>query len=157
VDPTGLHPFLAQGIRRGDKFEVSRIAEDVEDMQVAYGIDTNDDGAVTRLDPPPYLDPLNKDPNFSTTAGGDEWRPNVTGEAAPVATDFIRAGAPDSHCPRLHAVWVSLLAKARDSDPTYRAPTAAGYHIMNSGTTPIAGRYRRRVQNMRVNLRNYAS
>jgi type II secretory pathway pseudopilin PulG len=156
-DPGGLHPFLAQGIRRGDKFEVSRMAEDVEDMQIAYGIDANDDGAVTRNDPPPYLDPLNQDPNYSTVAGGDEWRPNVNGEAAPVATDFIRPGTPDSHCPRLHAVWVSLLAKARDSDPTYQAPAAAGYHLMNSTATPIVGRYRRRVQNMRVNLRNYAS
>lgn len=156
ADPTGLHPFLAQGIRRGDKFEVSRLAEDVEDMQVAYGIDANDDGSVTRDIACSAITALDPDPNYSTKAGCDEWRPNVNGEAPPVATDFIRPGTPDTHCPRLHAVWVSLLAKARDSDPTYRAPAASGYHIMNSTATPITGRFRRRVQNMRVNLRNYA-
>jgi type II secretory pathway pseudopilin PulG len=157
VDPGAVHPFLAQGIRRGDKFEVSRIAEDVEDMQVAYGIDANDDGSVTRDLACSAISPLDPDPNYSTVAGCDEWSPNVNGEAAPVATDFIRPGTPDAHCPRLHAVWVSLLAKARDSDPTYRAPAASGYHIMNSTATPITGRFRRRVQNMRVNLRNYDS
>lgn len=156
-DPTGLHPFLAQGIRRGDKFQVSRMAEDVEDMQVAYGIDANDDGAVTRDVACSAISATDPDFNYSTAANCDEWRPNVNGEAAPVADDFFRPGTPDNHCPRLHAVLVSLLAKARDSDPTYRAPAAAGYHIMNSSTTPIAGRFRRRVQNMRVNLRNYAS
>ncbi len=48
TDPDGIHPFLAQGIRRGDKFEVTRLADDVEDMQIAYGIDRNGDGSVTR-------------------------------------------------------------------------------------------------------------
>ena len=39
TDPTGIHPFLAQGTRRGNSFDVVRLAEDVEDMQVAYGVD----------------------------------------------------------------------------------------------------------------------
>ena len=155
-DPGRLHPFLAQGIRRGDKFDVTTIAEDVEDMQVAYGIDANDDNAVTRdltCSPITATDP---DPNYSTVANCDEWRPNVNGEAPPVETDFIRPGTPDFHCPRLHAVLISLLAKARNSDPTFTAPSAAGYHLMNSTTTPITGRFRRRVQTLRINLRNYA-
>ena len=61
------------------------------------------------------------------------------------------------HCPRLHAVMISLLAKARDSDPTYKGPAAHGYKIMNSTAAPITpGKYRRRVQTLKINLRNYA-
>ena len=52
---------------------------------------------------------------------------------------------------------VSLLAKAKDSDPTYRGPASQGYQIMNSTAAPITpGNYRRRVQTIKVNLRNYA-
>ncbi|HKD19363.1 MAG TPA: PilW family protein [Thermoanaerobaculia bacterium] len=167
TDPTGIHPFLAQGYRRGNVFEVSHLADDVEDMQVAYGIDTNGDSAVTRLTsagcPINANDP---DPNFSTTAGCDEWFPNAVGEVAPVDTQFqeqspfnpSHSGLPLAiHCPRLHAVMISLLAKARDSDPTYKGPAANGYKIMNSTAAPITpGLYRRRVQTLKINLRNYA-
>ena len=38
-DPDGLHPYLAQGVRRGDRFEIIPLAEDVEDLQIAYGVD----------------------------------------------------------------------------------------------------------------------
>jgi prepilin-type N-terminal cleavage/methylation domain-containing protein len=170
VDPLGQHPFLAQGIRRGDAYEVTRLAEDVEDMQVAYGIDGIvagiPDNAVTR-DAGCAIDPAtDPDPNFSTVSGCDEWVPNVTGETAPDPTEFqlqnpYVAGHPGSpppnHCPRLHGVMISLLAKARDSDPTYRGPAAQGYQLMNSTATPVTpGNYRRRVQTMKINLRNFA-
>src|SRR5262245_34849873 len=39
LDPTGIHPFLGQAMRRGRAFEIQRLAEDVEDLQVAYGVD----------------------------------------------------------------------------------------------------------------------
>ena len=162
-DPNGLHPFLAQGLRRGNAFDVSRLADDVEDMQVAYGIDTNGDGSVTRLGSCGQTanDP---DPNFSTTVGCDEWFPNATGEAAPTDDQFqlqnpfnpVHDGAA-IHCPRLHAVMISLLAKAKDSDPTYRGPAAGGYKTMNSTAAPVTpGNFRRRIQTLKVNLRNYA-
>jgi prepilin-type N-terminal cleavage/methylation domain-containing protein len=167
TDPTGIHPFLAQGYRRGDVFEVSHLADDVEDMQVAYGIDTNGDSAVTRLTSAGCpINPDDPDPNFSTTAGCDEWFPNAVGETPPVDSQFqeqnpfnpSHSGIPLAiHCPRLHAVMISLLAKARDSDPTYKGPAANGYKIMNSTATPITpGLYRRRVQTLKINLRNYA-
>lgn len=166
LDPTGIHPFLAQGIRRGNAFDVTRLADDVEDMQIAYGIDTNGDNALTVLPPltPPFL--VNVDPNVSTAIGGDEWRPNVATEAVPIDTDFQtqspfipgHTGVPVAlHCPRLHGVMISLLAKAKDPDPTFRGRAADGYQIMNSTAAPITpGRFRRRVQTLKINLRNYA-
>jgi hypothetical protein len=58
---------------------------------------------------------------------------------------------------------VTLVAKSHDPDPTYKAPTARGIVVMNSpttGTTPRTypgfARYRRRLQTLRINLRNYA-
>ena len=83
LDPTGIHPFLAQGVRRGNRFDVTRLADDVEDMQVAYGIDSQRRfyNALTVL--PPVAPAVNIDPNVSTAAGGDEWRPNVTTEGVP--------------------------------------------------------------------------
>jgi len=140
------HPTLAQATRRGDKFDVVGIANDVEDMQIAYGIDTNGNGV---------------DPVVSETAGGDEWSPNVAGEAAPVSTAFVAAGTT---CPNLHGVMVSLLSKSRDPDPTYKAPAAAGYRLMNvppaAPAIPLTmaqpGNYRRRVQTVRITLRNYS-
>lgn len=161
-DPQGLHPYLAQGIRRGDRFDISRLAEDVEDMQVAYGVDTNGDGAITRTIPASGID---TDPNVSIVAGGDEWVPNVAGEAPFNDVDFQsqnpfvpgHSGVPPAaHCPRLHGVMISLLAKARDPDPGYRAPSATGYKLMNSTAAPVPGNLRRRVQTLKVNLRNYA-
>ncbi|HEY1250867.1 MAG TPA: PilW family protein [Thermoanaerobaculia bacterium] len=176
ADPQGLHPYLAQGIRRGNKFEVTPLADDVEDLQIAYGIDTTDpagtgpaDNAITRTSP--TNPPFDTDTNASIAAGDDEWRPNVAGEAVPAASEFQSAPTPlgghtgippAAHCPRLHAVMLSLLAKAHDSDPTYKGPAASGYVLMDvplSGGVPVTavtGRYRRRVQTLRVNLRNYA-
>ena len=62
-----------------------------------------------------------------------------------------------NHCPRLHAVMLSLLAKAHDSDPTYKGPAAAGYKTMNSTAAPITpGNFRRRIQTLKINLRNFA-
>lgn len=168
-DPQGQHPYLAQGIRRGDRFEISPLADDVEDLQIAYGVDINGDNSVTRIAPP--NPPYDTDTNTSIVAGNDEWRPNVAGEPVFIDSDFQSAPTPLSphsgippaaHCPRLHAVMLSLLAKAHDSDPTYRGPAASGYVLMDvplSGGVPVTavpGRYRRRVQTLRINLRNYA-
>ena len=168
LDPTGIHPFLAQGVRRGNSFEITRLADDVEDMQVAYGIDgisgLAPDNAITT---DPVLAPAPEvDPNVSTSLDGDEWVPNVAGEAVPVDEDFQaqtpfvpgHAGVPVAlHCPRLHGVMISLVAKAKDPDPTFQGRAADGYQIMNSTAASVTpGRFRRRVQTLKINLRNYA-
>lgn len=181
------HPALAQGIRRGAAFDIVLIADDVEDMQIAYGVDTRTpgggppDGAVTRIGP--TNPPLDIDPNVSTVADtattGDEWSPNAASETPLVATDFqsspgpfTHAGfPPPAHCPRLHAVMISLIAKSRDPDPTYRAPNRLGIRTMNvqvdvATSIPITAtypapnpnpQYRRRVQTLKINLRNYSN
>jgi prepilin-type N-terminal cleavage/methylation domain-containing protein len=178
------HPALAQGIRRGAAFDVVRIADDVEDMQIAYGVDLNGDNKVSRFGPPsPPDDP---DPDVSSTlADDDEWIPNVEGEAVLLPDQFQQdatavgssppfghGGAPPpAHCPRLHGVMISLVAKSRDPDPTYRADGSRGVRVLNSPIsiappypdvaiypTPAANEFhfRRRVQTLKVNLRNYA-
>jgi prepilin-type N-terminal cleavage/methylation domain-containing protein len=166
------HPALAQGIRRGNAFDVVTLADDVEDMQIAYGVDSNAPfNAINRIASKTDSD---ADSNVSSQPGGDEWVPNVsgndnpiTGGAAPfLATDFYDL---PNHCPRLHAVMISLVAKSHDPDPTYRAPSAHGLLTMNSPVTiapphpdtaqyPGIGvtTYRRRVQTLKINLRNYA-
>lgn len=151
------HPFLAQGIRRGNNVEVVRLADDVEDMQVAYGVDV--DATADGLDP-----------IVSPAVGGDEFTPNVNGEAAVNPNTFVEAL---NRCPRLHSVMISLLARSRDPDPTLlrggsggALGSALGYRMMNvamtGGSPPVpvtvnsTRPYRRRVQTLQINLRNYS-
>jgi prepilin-type N-terminal cleavage/methylation domain-containing protein len=161
------HPALAQAIRRGRQFDVTTIADDVEDMQISYGVDTNGDGAVTRNsgNPPSGRD---TDLNTSTVLNGDEWAPNVAGEAPwttiqfqsdPAPGTFPHPGLPAAaHCPRLHGVMISLVARSKDPDPTYNGPTALSLVTMNA-PAPVSPttKYRRRVQTLRVNLRNFTA
>jgi prepilin-type N-terminal cleavage/methylation domain-containing protein len=182
TDPS--HPALAQGIRRGPAFDVVHVADDVEDMQVAYGVDLNGDNRISRFGAPsPPDDP---DPDVSANlADDDEWIPNVDGEAALTPDQFQQDAAAatssppfghggstgPAHCPRLHGVMISMIAKSRDPDPTYRADGSLGVRIFNSPVTiappypdvaiyptPAAAEphFRRRVQTLKINLRNYA-
>jgi hypothetical protein len=66
---------------------------------------------------------------------------------------------------------ISLVAKSRDPDPTYRADGSLGFRVMNSPVTvrppypdtalyptpPPEPHYRRRIQNLKINLRNYGN
>jgi prepilin-type N-terminal cleavage/methylation domain-containing protein len=184
TDP--YHPGLAQGIRRGAAFDVVRLADDVEDMQIAYGVDgaagAPVDNRISRISAAnPPTDP---DPDVSTTQDDDEWVPNVAGEtvlasdrfqsdpnASTQSPPFPHGGPqPSAHCPTLHGIMLSLVAKSRDPDPTYRADGSLGFRIMNSPvsisaplpdvalypTPPAEPHYRRRIQTLKINLRNYA-
>jgi len=174
TDPN--HPALAQGIRRGASFDVTAIADDVEDMQIAYGVDNlpnpgtvepplKGDGRVTRQAVTTVLD---SDLNTSTQVDGDEWKPNVAGEAPYVTADFQADPLPGSyphpglpasvHCPRLHGVMISLVARSKDPDPSYNGPTAFGLVTMNApALVATTTKFRRRVQTLRVNLRNFTA
>ena len=162
TDPN--HPALAQGVRRGAAFDIQTIADDVEDMQVAYGVDLNSDSAVTRTVAAAGLD---SDRNTSSVAGDDEWQPNVDTEAPFTAIQFQSDPAPGifphpgnpaaAHCPRLHGVMISLLARSKDPDPTYNGPTEFGVRLMNApALAATTTKYRRRVQTLRINLRNFS-
>lgn len=158
------HPALAQGTRRGNAFDIVTIADDVEDMQIAYGVDTNGDNAIGRLGAPvPVTDP---DENVSNQPNQDEWAPNVPGETPYTPNQFYD---PGSGAPLLRSVMISLVAKSRDPDPTYHGPVALGMRVMNSPVTtapypdtakypglPGQPQFRRRVQTLKINLRNYA-
>lgn len=163
-DTDPLHPTLARALRRGTRFDVVALAEDVEDLQVAYGVDglygsdaVAPDGVLGRLTATTEEDP---DSSVSTRVDGDEWAPNVEGEQV-FATADLRSS--DAHCPSLSAVMITLIAKARDPDPTFRGRGAFGLHAFNSpeetrnySRTPgTAPRYRRRVGTATVGLRNF--
>ena len=164
TDP--VHPTLARALRRGTRFDVVPLAEDVEDLQVAYGVDglydsdaVPPDGVLGRLVATTEKDP---DSSVSTRVDGDEWAPNVAGERL-FATGDLRSS--DAHCPALSAVMITLVAKARDPDPTFRGRGAFGLHALNSpketrdySRTPgTAPRYRRRSQTVTVGLRNFGT
>jgi prepilin-type N-terminal cleavage/methylation domain-containing protein len=158
IDNTNeLHPALAEGIRRGAKFDVVTLADDVEDMQIAYGVDIDGNNAINIT-----TGTASFDSNVSSDKDGDEWVPNVAGEVPLTAAGFRTAGLL---CPRLHAVMISLVAKSHDPDLTYKAPSALGFLTMNSPTSSPNPReypsltvksFRRRTQTLKINLRNYA-
>src|SRR5262249_45931145 len=85
------HPVLAQGTRRFDtgsgktRFDVVPLADDVEDMQIAYGIDANNNDEVNRIVATTATD---TDRNVSNQVNGDEWSPNVPTETPPDFTKF---------------------------------------------------------------------
>jgi hypothetical protein len=176
-DSDPRHPVLAQAVRRGSRFDVTGIAEDIEDLQVSYGVDglygsdsVLSDGSLGRLVPPTPEDP---DPDASTQRDADEWAPNVEGERLfetaelqsvdPPPAGFPHTGDPsDSHCPRVRALKIGLVAKSHDPDPSYRGPDSAGIRSMNSPpqvrvypTPPSAPRFRRRLLTITVALRNF--
>jgi len=158
TDP--LHPALARALRRGRRFDIVSLAEDVEDLQVAYGVDglygsdgVAPDGVLGRLVAASEGDP---DPEVSTRPDGDEWAPNVEGERL-FATGDLRSSV---RCPTLQAVEITLVAKSRDPDPTFRGRGALGLHAMNSPKEardygPAFPRYRRRARTVMVGLRNF--
>src|SRR5262249_7383974 len=94
------HPVLSEGTRRGNGFVIVPLADDVEDMQIAYGVDNNDDGSVTRISATSASD---LDSNESNQKDGDEWVPNASAETVLTAVQFqsdqtpATAGEPFSH------------------------------------------------------------
>lgn len=162
-DSDPQHPTLAQGLRRGSRFDVVALADDVEDLQVSYGVDglygsdaILPDGSLGRL---VAASPRDPDPDVSTQVDGDEWAPNVAGERTFRAAELSSASPP--HCPLIRGVFVSLVARSHDPDPSYRGPDSSGIRTMNSpagtGSTPAPpSHFRRRSHATMISLRNFS-
>jgi type II secretory pathway pseudopilin PulG len=170
-DPAGLggaktHPFLAQAVLRPNgsatpSVEVQRLIDDVEDLQFAYGIDGIDSSTPDR----------GVDPTVTSAAkDGDEWVFNANGEtltpdSTPKRYDVFIAGpaglvvTPSTPIATeaLRAVYVAVVTKSLDPDFTFKGPGGLGVKTFDSTAKPVSSvqPYRRRIQTMAVNLRNY--
>lgn len=165
------HPALAQAFfdPSTGNYDVQPLVDEVEDFQVAYGVDGIGGGAVDRGISPAAVN--------LTAVNADEWVGNVATEvtgslpisvAEPRVVDAfvdtsIPSGPPNPALatPALRSVWLSLVVKASDPDLKYEGPGARGVVMLDSTaqsfSSPSAtGRpYRRRVQSLAVALRNY--
>ncbi|HSE62313.1 MAG TPA: PilW family protein [Thermoanaerobaculia bacterium] len=161
------HPSLAEATfdPQSGNWEIQPLIEDVEDFQVAYGVD-GIDGSVRDKGISPAA--------YSATANADEWVGNVPDE---VASKLALTGDPqrveafiDSSVPTgptapalasaaLRSVMVGLVVKSVDPDFKYNGPGARGFALLDSTAASFSattGRpYRRRLQRFAVSLRNY--
>jgi prepilin-type N-terminal cleavage/methylation domain-containing protein len=169
-DSTRQHPYL--GLARlwtngtTPTYEIQVLAEDVEDFQVAYGIDSGatPDGVISLTE--------------SATANADEWQGNVANETFPQVLDGNGAAVTNwwSSNPSnpayfhvdsffntttgvslLKLLKLAIVAKPVNADSKYTGPGALGISVMDSTATPVSttDRYRRRVLDFVVDLRNY--
>lgn len=165
------HPILAQAIfdPSSGNYDVQPLVDEVEDFQVAYGVDGIGGGAPDRGISPVAID--------LTSVNADEWVGNVATEVQttltvsatePRAVDAfvdttIPSGPPNPSLatPALRSVWLSLVVKASDPDFKYEGPGGRGMQILDStarsfsSPTSTGRPYRRRLQSLAVALRNY--
>jgi len=166
------HPSLAEAIfdPSTGRYDVQPLTEEVEDFQVAYGVDGADGSAHDRGVSPVRVD--------TSAVNRDEWVGNVAGEVEAGLTfsatepHFIDAfldhtvspSVPDLFSravPALRSIWLSLVVKGRDPEIRYDGPGARGIKILDStaisfsSPTKTDRPYRRREMNLAVSLRNY--
>jgi Tfp pilus assembly protein PilV len=164
------HPALAEAIYdpSSGQYDVQPLVDEVEDFQVAYGVD-----GISGATPDRGISPATVD----ASVNGDEWVGNVASEISlslPVSSGdpkrvdafldtSIDSGPPNPSLatPALRSVWLSLVVKATDPDFKYDGPGATGIHVLDSTATSFSAtsstgrRYRRRLQSFAVALRNY--
>jgi len=165
------HPVLAQAVfdPSSARYDVAPLVDEVEDFQVAYGVD-----GIAGDPPDRGISPVSVDTSASNM---DEWVGNVTAEVQTTlplsVTDPKRVDAfvdttipsgppnPSLATPALRSVWLSLIVKASDPDIRYDGPGARGIRALDStalsfSAATLTGRpYRRRLQSFAVALRNY--
>jgi prepilin-type N-terminal cleavage/methylation domain-containing protein len=168
------HPTLAMATYdpSSGNYDVQSFVDEVEDFQIAYGVDGADGST-----PDGGADPVAVD---VTAANKDEWVGNFAGEvdtslgtpaAAVPRTGTVSAfldttvatsdTAPTLARPLLRAILISLVVKSRDPELKYSGPGAMGFVLLDStaksmSDSSITGRpYRRRVQSLAVSLRNF--
>jgi Tfp pilus assembly protein PilV len=148
-------------------YDIQPLVDEVEDFQIAYGVD-GVDGSVHDKG----VDPTKVDTSGSNA---DEWVGNVANEIETTlplsSTDpkYVPAfvdttvptgsSAPALALPLLRSVWISLVVKSTDPDFVYGGPGARGIQILDSTaknfSTATGRPYRRRLQSFAVSLRNY--
>ncbi|HSD72388.1 MAG TPA: prepilin-type N-terminal cleavage/methylation domain-containing protein [Thermoanaerobaculia bacterium] len=165
------HPVLSIGLQdpATGRFAVTPLVGEVEDFQVAYGIDGIDGSTPDRGISP-----------AAVNAGGvnqDEWVGNVATEIETSLTlstsgnvhvdgfidGSVASGPPNPSLatPALRSIWFSLVVKSADPDGQYGGPGATGIRMLDSAALSFSdpsstgGPYRRRVQSFAVALRNY--
>jgi len=164
------HPSLAEALfdPLSGNWEIQPLIENVEDFQVAYGVDGINGSPRDQGISPGAFD-------FSGT-NVDEWVGNVANE---VTATLPTTGNParveafiDSSVPSgpsapvqvvaaLRSVMVGLVVKSNDPDFVYDGPGARGFTLLDSTARSFSdpastGRpYRRRMQRFAVSLRNY--
>src|SRR6266511_290392 len=168
------HPSLAMATFDpfSGNYDVQPLVDEVEDFQIAYGVDGADGST-----PDGGADPVRVD---LSAANRDEWVGNIAGETdaslGTPATAVPRTGAvnafvdvtvptsetaPANVRPILRALWSSLVVKSRDPELKYSGPGSDGVLTLDStaksmSDISITGQpYRRRVQSLAVSLRNY--
>lgn len=166
------HPSLAQAMYdpSSGNYDVQALVDEVEDFQVAYGVD----GIVAGVGPDRGISPVAVD---TSAVNMDEWVGNVATEvptslllsaSEPKRVDAfldtsIPSGPPNPSLatPALRSIWLSLVVKATDPDFKYEGPGARGIKVLDSTAVSFSAdsstgrRYRRRLQSFAVTLRNY--
>lgn len=166
------HPSLAEAVfdPSSGKYDIQPLVDEVEDFQVAYGVD----GIVAGNSPDRGISPISID---ASGVNKDEWVGNVATE---IETSLVASsndprrvdafldttipsvpGKTAMATPALRSVWLSLVVKATDPDFKYEGPGATGIKTLDSTAVSFSDsasngrRYRRRVQSFAVALRNY--
>jgi type IV pilus assembly PilW-like protein/pilin/secretion family protein with methylation motif len=165
------HPSLAEAIfdPSSGNWEIQPLIEDVEDFQVAYGVDG--------INGSPHDHGISPAAFDLSGSNRDEWVGNVANEVSTTlpmtSTDPKRVDAfIDSSVPTgpsapavaaaaLRSVMVGLVVKSVDPDFRYNGPGARGFRLLDStarsfSSSSATGRpYRRRLQRFAISLRNY--
>jgi Tfp pilus assembly protein PilW len=163
------HPSLAEATfdPQSGNWEIQPLIEDVEDFQVAYGVDGINGSVRDKGISPAAFD--------TSGSNRDEWVGNVANEVSTTLTltntdpkrveAFIDSSvptgptAPALASAALRSVMVGLVVKSADPDFKYNGPGARGFALLDSTAASFSattGRpYRRRLQRFAVSLRNY--
>ena len=162
------HPSLAEATfdPGSGNYEIQPLIEEVEDFQIAFGVDGINGTPVDRGISPAVILPA---------ANADEWVGNVAGEIGsklpvtgtePKRVDAfldtsVPSGptAPVGALAALRSVMMSLVVKSTDPDFRYDGPGGRGLTVLDSTaknfSTATGRPYRRRLQTLAVSLRNY--
>ena len=163
------HPVLAEATfdPSTGQWDIQPLVEEVEDFQVAYGVDGADGTTRDHGISPAKVD--------TTASNADEWVGNVANEVSTTlplsGTDpkYVAAFIDPTILPgnpvpppvvaALRSVWLSLVVKSTDPDFKHGGPGARGFQVLDSTiknfTTATGRPYRRRIQSFAVSLRNY--